>query len=225
MLQTATDGRGGTPLPWIAAPIRQAERALDLRCGIGALAGELAPGRWLGLDVGPVPPRDGAWLRGTADAVPLRACAVDAVCLTLLLPLLENLDAVFAEIRRVLRPGGTLVALVPSATLRSWADLQDVGLLRAARRDGWPNRSGLDHASWLLAAADFAVLGDDRGSFQIPVPDAASAAQVVADLHTAGVWSPRASPGTRRALTARLAGSAGPGRVVPVPLRRLVARR
>ena len=43
ILRAATDPRGRGPLPWAAAPIREAARVLDLRCGSGAIAGELAP--------------------------------------------------------------------------------------------------------------------------------------------------------------------------------------
>ena len=171
-------------------------------------------------------PVDGrtARLRATDTAVPIRTNGVDAVCLILTLPHMTDVDGMFAEVRRVLRPAGTLVVVVPSVTVRSWTELQLARLLRPVRRGAWRNRSGLDGAGWLLAAADFAVLGDDRVPFALPLPDADSVLQAVTDLPAAGLWPDLPGP-VREELTAELVRRAGPGRVLPLPLRRLVARR
>lgn len=225
LLRVATDPHGNGPLTWAAAPVQGAERVLDLVCGTGPLADELRPGRWVGLDPAGVPDGRRPRVCGAATALPIRTNGVDAVCLLLTLPQLADLDAVFEEIRRVLRPGGTLVAMVPSASLRSIPELQLAGLLRPVRRGAWPNRSGLDGAGWLLAAADFAVLGDDRVPFALPLPDAETAVHTVADLPAAGIWPPDLPSTVRAHLAAELARRAGPGRVLPIPLRRLTARR
>lgn len=219
LLVRAVDPRGDTALAWAAGPLLDAGRVLDLCCGHGPLADVLAPGRWLGVDPvgGPRRPR----LRGLPTAVPLRSGAVDGICLMLTLPRLSDLDIVFAELRRVLRPGGTLVALVPSAMARSLAELR----LAPVHRTGWLNRSALDHAGWLLAAADFAVLGDDRRVFGLPLPDAVAAHALVADLSRSGLWPASLPEPTHARVTQRLTTYAGPGRVLPLPLRRLVARR
>ncbi|MHA6793167.1 methyltransferase domain-containing protein [Pseudonocardia bannensis] len=222
LLSTAVDRRGRSPLPWLTAPLVGTQRVLDLHSGMGHLADEFVTGRWLVQDGTPA---SGVTLCGSPAALPLRADAVDAVCLVLVLPLLDRLDAVFAEIRRVLRPGGTLVTLVPSATVRSPAEFRAARLTKPVSRHGWPNRSGLDHAGWLLAAADFAVAGDDRVVFHLPLPDAASAQQAVDDLHAAGVWPPTSSAEARRDVASRLERRTGPGQTLPIPLRRLVARR
>jgi len=92
-------------------------------------------------------------------------------------------------------------------------------------RSGWTNRSALDRAGWLLAAADFAVLGDDRNTFTLPLPDATAARELVADLPEAGWWPAGLPVEVRERVAATLARRAGPGRVLPVPMRRLVARR
>jgi SAM-dependent methyltransferase len=224
LLRAATDARGRGPLPWAAAPIREAGRVLDLHCGGGAIASELAPGAWVGVDAaGAVDGRAGR-LRASGTAVPIRTNGVDAICMILTLPRMAHVDDVFAEVRRVLRPGGTLVVVVPSVTVRSWTELQLARLLRPVRRGPWRNRSGLDGAGWLLAAADFAVLGDDRVPFALPLPDADSVLQAVTDLPAAGLW-PDLSVPVREQLTSELIRRAGPGRVLPLPLRRLVARR
>jgi SAM-dependent methyltransferase len=213
------DAGGLGPLEWFAAPLLHARRVLDLGCAGCGLAGRLPAGRWLGVDHerGPV--------RGTPAAIPLRDNTVDAVALVLTLPHLRGLDQVFAEIRRVLVPGGTLALLVPSASVRSVGQLWGARLLAPVRHAPWTNRSALDHAGWLVQAADFAVLGDDRMSFPLPLPSAPAAHALVADLARSDLW-PRGIPSASLAdVSGRLAAAAGPGRVLPIPLRRLVARR
>jgi SAM-dependent methyltransferase len=219
LLRTAADRYGTGPLAWTASPLANATRVLDVCCGSGPLAGEFA-GRWVGVDPAPQPGAAPV-VAGVANALPLRDNAVDGAVLLLALPRLPDLDAVFAELRRVLRPSGTLVVVVPSASPRSLTELRTAPV----HRTGWTNRSALDQAGWLLAAADFAVLGDDRGAFTLPLPDVAAANALAADLPRAGLWPTGLPADVRERVAARLARHAGPGRVLPVPLRRLVARR
>jgi SAM-dependent methyltransferase len=201
--------------------LEDAARVVALRSK--AVADELA-GRWVGIDPAP---RPGGRLvvAGVPTAMPLRHNAVDGAVLLLTLPRLRDLDAVFAELRRVLRPAGTLVVVVPSGVPRSLAELRTAPLLAAVHRTGWTNRSALDQAGWLLAAADFSVMGDDRCAFTLPLPDAAAAQALVSDLPRAGLWPPDLPADVRERAATGLARRAGPGRVLPVPLRRLVARR
>ncbi|QYN37287.1 methyltransferase domain-containing protein [Pseudonocardia sp. DSM 110487] len=219
LLRTASDRHGTDPLTWTASPLANANRVLDVCCGSGPLAGEF-PGRWIGVDRAPRPGAEPV-VAGLANALPLCDNAVDGAILLLALPRLSDLDGVFAELRRVLRPTGTLVVVVPSASPRSLAELRTAPV----HRTGWTNRSALDQAGWLLAAADFAVLGDDRGAFTLPLPDAATARALVSDLSRAGWWPPDLAADVRERVASGLARRAGPGRVLPVPLRRLVARR
>lgn len=224
LLRAATDRGGAGPLAWVAAPLLPGTRVLDLCCGSGALADELAAGRWLGVDPAGVWPGPMPRLRAVPVALPVRTSAVDGIAMLLALPRLADLDGVFAELRRVLRPGGTLVLLVPSAAPRSVAELRLSPALAAVHRE-WRHRSALDRTGWLLAAADFAVLGDDRVAFSLPLPDAAAARDLVAALPAAGLWPPELPDEVRRRAQTALVRSAGPGRVFPLPLRRLVARR
>lgn len=221
LLGAATDARARRPVEWAAAPLRHVGRVLEL--GAGVLGDELA-GRWVGVHPA-TGPGAGPRVRALPHALPVATNAVDAVCLMLELPRLAALDATFAEIRRVLKPAGMLVVVVPSATVRTVAEVQLARLLRPVRRGAWPNRSGLDGAGWLLAAADFAVMGDDRVSFALPLPDAATAINTVADLPEAGLWPPDLPTDVRTHIADELACRAAPGRVLPVPMRRLVARR
>jgi len=221
LLRTASDPGGRRPLPWTVAPLAGAERVLEL--GSSLLHDELGR-RWIGMDA-TTGPGLGGRARALPTALPVATNAVDAVCLVLTLPRLRGLDTVFAQVRRVLRPSGTLVVVVPSTSLRTVAEVQLARLLRPVRRGAWPNRSGLDSAGWLLAAADFAVLGDDRVPFAVPLSDAAIAINAVADLPEAGLWPPDLPADVRTRLADQLARRAGPGQVLPVPMRRLVARR
>lgn len=222
VLRAATDPRGGRPLPWTVAPLAEATRVLDVSCGSGPLADELAE-RWIGVDPLAVPGRR-RLLRASPAALPLLDNAVDGIALLLVLPRLPDLDAVFAELRRVLRPGGTLVAVVPSAAPRTLAELRLAPTLLPVHRE-WTHRSGLDRAGWLLTAADFAVLTDDRAAFTVPLPDGPTARSLVTDLPRAGLWPPDLPADVRDKVVDALVRRAGPGRRLPVPMRRLVARR
>lgn len=223
VLRRLADRSGGGPLAWVAGPLLAADRVLDVCCGAGALAGELPAGSWLGVDVDPGPPRV-ARLRAAPTALPVQTSAIDGVALLLALPRLPDLDGLFVELRRVLRPGGTVVLLVPSAVGWSARELRLRTALAGVHRH-WLNRSGLDNAGWLLAAADFAVLGDDRVAFSLPLPDEDAARELVEVLPRAGIWPPTLPTDVRASALAALTRAAGPGRVLPVPLRRLVARR
>ncbi len=240
VLAAFTDRAGAGLLTWAAAPLQNATTVLDVSCGTGALATELGHGRWIGVDDRPRPVgagrddrrRDGVRgrvVRAVASALPIGHSTVDGIALVLALPQLPDLDAVFAELRRVLRPGGTLVVVVPSASigsvgLGSTAEWRLAPVLAPVHR-GWRHRSALDRAGWLLAAADFALLGDDRRVFTTPLSDVDAALDLAAALPRTGLWPPEPpEPGRARA-TAALVRRAGPGRVLPLALRRLVARR
>ena len=223
VLRRATDQSGGGPLAWVAGPLLPAARVLDVCCGSGPLATELPPGRWIGVDPapGPGPP---ARVRAEPTALPVRTSGVDGIALLLALPRLPDLDGLFAELRRVLRPGGTLVLLVPSAAGRSVLGLRLASTLTDVHRH-WTNRSALDRAGWLLAAADFAVLGDDRVAFSVPLPDASVARELVDELPRTGLWPSAVPAEVRDRALAGLTRLARPGRRLPLPMRRLVARR
>lgn len=195
---------------WAVEPLREHERVVTLRPRAGRVD-------LLRRGAEPVP--------ATAAALPLAANTVDGLALVLGLHLVTAIDALFAELRRVLRPGGTLVVVTPSVSVRTVAEARWWAALRPARRGPWGHRSALDGVGWLLAAADFAVMGDDRVPFVLPLPDGDSARRAVALLPDAGMWPAGLSAEARASLVAELTRRAGPGTALPVPLRRLVARR
>lgn len=117
--------------------------ALDLACGPGAktpwLAALAAPGALvLGLD------RDrgalrtalpGCWAVADAHALPLRAGSVDLAWCVAALGLFADQELALAELRRVLRPGGTLVVAVAG---ERWVRLRPPPEDRAAPGLPWP---------------------------------------------------------------------------------------
>uniref|UniRef100_UPI001C69336E hypothetical protein n=1 Tax=Pseudonocardia pini TaxID=2758030 RepID=UPI001C69336E len=121
------------------------------------------------------------------------------------LPRIARPDPLFAEVRRVLRPAGSVVVVVPSPG-RTPAELRR-GARRADLLAGWPCRTAVEHPGWMLAAADFAVLGDSRAVFAVVDPDPAN-------LVAEAAW-----PSTEVRTPRR------PGRALPVGFRRLVGRR
>lgn len=186
---------GGDAQAWATAPLHGLERVLLPRVDTGCLT----------------PPPAG---RNSADGIGL----------LLALHRIVDIDGTFADLRHVLRPGGTLVVVVPSVAVRSLADLRWQAVLRPVRHGPWLHRAALDNASWLLVAADFAVLDDDRVPFTLPLPDGEAARRAVDALPAAGLW-PHLPVEIRAELVAALVARAGPGCELPVPLRRLVARR
>jgi len=103
-------------LDWVAVT---PDAVLDLGCGTGhgaaALAARWPRARVLALDASPGMLRVAAGHAGQArverlladaEAIPLPDASVDLVFSNLLLPWCEDIDAVFAEVARILRPRG-----------------------------------------------------------------------------------------------------------------------
>ena len=90
---------------------------LDLGCGMKPYEGIFAPfvSKHIGLDYSPTSGyrgnRSDVW--GDAAAIPLKDGSVDTVLTISLLEHVVDPDAVIAEIARVLRAGGTLIATAP----------------------------------------------------------------------------------------------------------------
>lgn len=208
VLADLTLSSGLTAARWLWAP------------GAAAQGGHavVAPGGRLVIHPGDGTPS--ATLGGAANALPLSDKSVGTLVVPLLLPVLEDIDGLFAELRRVLRPHGLVTMLVPGPPSFGWRGRG----LRAEVRRHWRNRSAIDHPDWLAAAADFAVLGDDRLVFTMtgdtgPHPHGA----VVDRLCTAGLHPPELPTDVRGRVAAHHAARAG--RPMRVGLRRLVARR
>ena len=117
--------------------------ALDVGCGPGSVTASLAhavgpDGLALGVDISEpmlaravraeTGPQIG-FLRADAQRLPLRAETVDAVVSIAVLQLIPDPTAALAEMARVLRPGGRLSVMVPTAgrAARLWRKLPKAG--------------------------------------------------------------------------------------------------
>jgi len=155
-------------LEWIAfIP----ECVLDLGCGTGRGAAALAA-RWprarvIALDAAPrmlaearrlAPAARIEWLHAEAEALPLPDASVDLVFSNLMLPWCEDIDAVFAEAARIVKPRGlfTFTTLGPDTLVE----------LRAAWR-------AANDATHVHPFTDMHDLGDGlvRAGFAEPVLD------------------------------------------------------
>ncbi|NMQ20138.1 malonyl-ACP O-methyltransferase BioC [Candidatus Competibacter phosphatis] len=116
------------------------ESIVDVGCGTGAITAALLKkyrkARVIGLELAPAmvaaARRRAPWLRtlhgvvGEAEALPLAAASCDLIFSNLALQWMLDLDRVFAEFQRVLKPGGVLLfsTLGPDTLLelrRAWA--------------------------------------------------------------------------------------------------------
>jgi ubiquinone/menaquinone biosynthesis C-methylase UbiE len=129
------------PLEWLRIP--RGGVALDVGSGPGNVTASLAraagpDGLALGVDVSEpmlaravrneAGPQVG-FIRADAQRLPLRDNTVDAAVSTAVLQLVPDPQAALAEIARVLRPGGRLAVMVPTAgrLARYWRMLPNVG--------------------------------------------------------------------------------------------------
>jgi SAM-dependent methyltransferase len=129
------------PIEWLNIP--QGGIALDVGSGPGAVTASLAraagpDGLALGVDISePMLARavraeagpNVGFLRADAQRLPLRDRTVDAVASIAVLQLIPDPAAALAEIARVLRPGGRLAVMVPTAgrAARFWRLLPNTG--------------------------------------------------------------------------------------------------
>lgn len=109
--------------------LRRGDRVLDLGCGTGDLArlAAAAGARVVGVDVSAgmlaVASAQGLrsrLVRAAAEALPIADRAVDAVVSGFALRNLSDLDSAFAELGRVLRPGGALSLLEVDLPKQAW---------------------------------------------------------------------------------------------------------
>ena len=103
----------------VAAAVPAGARVLDVGCGDGALLDRLPDAIGIDVSIAELRRARGAVAQARVQALPLRDAAFDAVTAHLVLSLIGDLDPALAELARVLRPGGRLIALLgggPAAT-------------------------------------------------------------------------------------------------------------
>lgn len=227
LLAAATDSRGRRPYAWAVEPLHDFRGlVLDLACGSAPTRPELPDARWLGIDASAgelaaaTAAGRGPLVRGRADRLPIRDAAAAAVCAAMCLPVLTPLPEVLAELRRVLRPGATLVALVPARIPPARGILEWARIMRALRihSQPWPNPQARDGLPGVLHRHGFIVTDRQRRTFWREIPDPAAATLLVDGLYLPGV-----PPARIQAARRLLASRARPGRRLPFPLLRVVA--
>jgi SAM-dependent methyltransferase len=221
-------GAGGDPYGWLAAAVPPEGVVLDVACGSAPLWPRL-PGRtYVGVDLSAaelaVARRRGPDLlaRASATALPLDSGSVDVVVCSMALQVLTPLPAALAEIARVLKPGGRLVATVPDRGPLRVTDVPMLaGLLAALGRGlGYPNDTLLGRLPDLLSAVGLRLVVDERQRFDYRLADAA-----YADLFLASLYLPDLPARRYRAAQAFLRTLARVRARLPVPIRRVVASR
>jgi malonyl-CoA O-methyltransferase len=187
------------------------EAILDLGCGTGHGAARLAA-RWpkariVALDASAAMLREAAkrddasrieWLLGEAEALPLPEAGFDLVFSNLMLPWCEDLDAVFAEVARVLKPRGlfSFTTFGPDTLVE----------LRASWR-------AADEASHVHPFTDMHDLGDGlvRAGFSEPVLDVSRYTLTYPDVDA--LMRDMKAIGAQNASSARSRGLTGRGRL------------
>lgn len=218
---------GMTAYRWLAGAVPAPGRVLDVACGSAPMRRVLAPGcAYAGIDRSPAELAAaraggaGGLIRADATALPVSDGAFDAVVCSMALMIIEPLEDVLAEIRRVLRPGGLLAATVPAEPGASGPATALLGRIAvgAGPLPRSPNNAALADAGALLARHRLRLTSDGQRRFGFRLRTGADARLVLDSLYLPGMTP------ARKAALSRIASAAAIVRpTVPIPIRRLVA--
>lgn len=216
---------GISPYQWLVEPLPEIGRVLDLACGNGPLYPTLQD-RWIGVDVSSsevgLARRRGANAAARADAgrLPVASASFPAVACSMALMILQPLDAVLAELSRVLTPTGVAVIMVPGTFPLTGRDIARYARLMVTLRQthlAYPNDRQLAHLSAHARGAGLSIVEDCRRRFALPLPDSE-----VGRLFVRSLYLPRVADRCVEMaadLAARWAGSD-----IGIPLRRVTLR-
>lgn len=216
----ALDAGGRTPYDWLVEAVPAgATKVVDVACGNGPLRRRLV-GAWVvGVDRsgGELSAGTGPRVQAEAPALPLATGCADTVVSSMALMVLHPLEAVLGEVARVLVPGGTFVATLPT---RSTVTPVFAGILRELGQAGRDYPDSLDavRVGDRFAASGLALDSDETEVFSRRVGGRDDAELVVRSF-----YAPGAGPGQVASAVASLQAAAPLD--VPYRIRRLVARR
>ena len=229
-LNHARHSKLGTPHEWLAAAIpTDAGDVVDLACGSCPMQPLLNHRSYVGVDRNAaelalaVARGRGPVMVGDVTALAIPDSSADTVVMAMALMLVPA-EATLAEAFRVLRPGGTFVAMVPALWPASLGDLPAVTALSVALRGpgSMPRTLGPGWLGKQLSAVGFTNAAFVRERFPFPINSAEDAHLAVTSLYTPGRSAAQLSR-AQHWLTG-LAALPGPTQL-PVPLLRLTARR
>ena len=217
LLQRTRDAAGRTPYDWVADAVPRGTAVLDLACGSAPLAERLVAS-YLGIDLSApelalARSKGAPVVRADAGRLPVADEAVDVVVVSMAL-MLVPLSATLAEVRRVLRPGGRLVALLPATGPMPARDLLRFARLCVALRHrglAYPNDAALADG-----VPGFATLTDARVGFRCEIDSDDTAQLLLRSLYLPEVGPERMAHGA--AVVSRWVGTS-----MTTPLRLLVA--
>jgi SAM-dependent methyltransferase len=192
---------------------------IDVCCGSAPTRAHLTPKTYVGMDLSAAELRRAVGvpvILADAACLPVATGSCDAVVMSMALQLVP-FAAVLAEVARVLRPGGVLVATVPVNVPLPAGDWLRYGRLSVALRHrlSYPNDAEL--ASF-VGTADLSVISDESRAFTVDVTTAARADLLLDALYLPGVSDERVAAG-RKVVTKWV------GHQVAVPIRRLALSR
>ena len=222
VLAKTTDGRVD-PYSWLVEALPRRGLVLDLACGSGPMTRAIGADRWVGIDrspeeLGRAAAGVGRLIRGDAIRLPFPDGAFDAVVCSMAIMLLQPVEQVLLEVRRMLTHGGSALFMVPGSRPLKLQDLYRYGRLMIAVRQthlAYPNDRWLRRLNAILDASDLELASDERVRFAYTLGDLESAARFVDSLYLPGASQARAARAAR--VSERWVGSA-----LGVPLRRII---
>ena len=195
LLLDARDSAGRSQYDWLLAAVPAGvSTVIDLACGSGPLGRRLSAVRVVGVDqsAGELARATGLRVQAQVPALPLAGGCAGAVVASMALMLMHPLEGVLAEVARLLRPGGTFVATVPSRG-EAGASPLFADLLRTLGQTGVTYPEPLDDGGLeqRFSAAGLALHGDETAVFIRPVPGPEDAEQVVRSFYAPGAGPER----------------------------------
>lgn len=216
---------GEDPYDWVIERLPSEGKLVDLAGGNGALTVRLPPAMAVTLldssaaELAGARERGIEWLaRADTAVLPLADSSVDAVACSMAL-MLVPLWSTLTEVRRVLRPGGLLVATLPAAGPLTAGDVWRYGRLLFALRHthlSYPNNRNLTAAGDIFTAAGLDLIGDERRRFVYHIETPEVGLTLLDSLYL-----PDTPP--HRLAAARRVTERWAGRDLGIPLRRLTA--
>lgn len=193
VLSRATSG-DHTPYRWLARAVGgNAGTVLDLACGSGPMSRELTTSdrTVIGLDISAAELQlaaergPGPWVRADGLRLPFRDSSIDAMTSSIGLVVITPLNALIAEVARVLRPGGVLAAIAPALRPLSPTDLRILARIntRLRAKPQFPGPVELAGFTKTLHAYGLRRVEDQRERYRFTVASRADAELVMSALY------------------------------------------